>query len=93
MDCTGEPAWESPWGLGRPGWHIECSTMASALLGDNLDIHGGGVVCIITREYLINSSSLFTFHFLNNILNLTHPLFCSFLSFTIPFFLFLFFFL
>ena len=39
----GEPAWESPWGGGRPGWHIECSVMASQLLGDNMDIHGGGI--------------------------------------------------
>lgn len=38
----GEPAWESPWGLGRPGWHIECSTMASSILGETIDIHGGG---------------------------------------------------
>lgn len=37
-----EPAWESPWGLGRPGWHIECSTMVHALFGDTIDIHGGG---------------------------------------------------
>lgn len=37
-----EPAWSSPWGLGRPGWHIECSAMSMALLGDNFDIHGGG---------------------------------------------------
>ncbi|KAF7315877.1 DALR-2 domain-containing protein [Mycena indigotica] len=39
----GEPAWPSPWGPGRPGWHIECSVMASAILGDNMDIHSGGV--------------------------------------------------
>jgi cysteinyl-tRNA synthetase len=39
----GEPSWESPWGAGRPGWHIECSVMASDIIGDNLDIHGGGV--------------------------------------------------
>lgn len=39
---AGEPAWESPWGMGRPGWHIECSTMASSLLGETIDIHGGG---------------------------------------------------
>ncbi|KAL1690354.1 tRNA synthetases class I (C) catalytic domain-containing protein [Schizophyllum commune] len=39
----GEPYWESPWGHGRPGWHIECSVMASAILGDNMDIHSGGV--------------------------------------------------
>jgi cysteinyl-tRNA synthetase len=38
----GEPAWPSPWGDGRPGWHIECSAMAHALLGEPLDIHGGG---------------------------------------------------
>lgn len=38
----GEPFWESPWGPGRPGWHIECSVMASRYLGDTLDIHGGG---------------------------------------------------
>eukprot|EP00531_Pseudo-nitzschia_arenysensis_P006709 CAMPEP_0116125550 /NCGR_PEP_ID=MMETSP0329-20121206/5867_1 /TAXON_ID=697910 /ORGANISM="Pseudo-nitzschia arenysensis, Strain B593" /LENGTH=775 /DNA_ID=CAMNT_0003619591 /DNA_START=119 /DNA_END=2446 /DNA_ORIENTATION=- len=39
----GEPWWESPWGAGRPGWHIECSVMASDIIGENLDIHGGGV--------------------------------------------------
>lgn len=38
----GEPVWESPWGLGRPGWHIECSAMASAIIGQTLDIHTGG---------------------------------------------------
>ena len=38
----GEPSWESPWGAGRPGWHIECSAMSSALLGETFDIHGGG---------------------------------------------------
>ena len=39
----GEPAWESPWGPGRPGWHIECSAMSIKLLGESLDIHGGGL--------------------------------------------------
>jgi cysteinyl-tRNA synthetase len=39
----GEPAWPSPWGMGRPGWHIECSAMAGALLGEIFDIHGGGI--------------------------------------------------
>ncbi len=39
----GEVGWESPWGRGRPGWHIECSAMATALLGDEIDIHCGGV--------------------------------------------------
>ena len=38
----GEPAWESPWGPGRPGWHIECTAMSLSYLGDTLDIHGGG---------------------------------------------------
>jgi cysteinyl-tRNA synthetase len=38
----GEPAWDSPWGKGRPGWHIECSVMSSELLGAHFDIHGGG---------------------------------------------------
>jgi len=38
----GEPAWDSPWGPGRPGWHIECSTMATKYLGSPIDIHGGG---------------------------------------------------
>lgn len=39
---TGEPAWESPWGSGRPGWHIECSTMSLKYLGETFDFHGGG---------------------------------------------------
>jgi cysteinyl-tRNA synthetase len=39
----GEPAWQSPWGPGRPGWHIECSAMSAALLGTHFDIHGGGM--------------------------------------------------
>ncbi|MBW1878832.1 MAG: cysteine--tRNA ligase [Deltaproteobacteria bacterium] len=39
----GEPAWDSPWGPGRPGWHIECSAMARSCLGDKIDIHGGGL--------------------------------------------------
>ncbi len=38
-----EPAWESPWGRGRPGWHIECSAMSTRCLGDHFDIHGGGM--------------------------------------------------
>ena len=39
---TGEPSWDSPWGKGRPGWHIECSAMSEELLGNHFDIHGGG---------------------------------------------------
>jgi cysteinyl-tRNA synthetase len=38
----GEPAWQSPWGMGRPGWHIECSAMNLHHLGEQIDIHGGG---------------------------------------------------
>ena len=40
--APGEPTWESPWGPGRPGWHIECSAMSTAYLGNTIDIHGGG---------------------------------------------------
>ncbi len=39
----GEPSWPSPWGNGRPGWHIECSAMSRKLLGESFDIHGGGL--------------------------------------------------
>ncbi len=44
------PAWDSPWGRGRPGWHIECSAMVRALLGDSIDIHGGGVDLIFPHH-------------------------------------------
>lgn len=43
MAKPGEPAWESPWGAGRPGWHIECSAMSTCCLGNHFDIHGGGM--------------------------------------------------
>ncbi len=43
MAKPGEPSWPSPWGEGRPGWHIECSVMSEALLGTRFDIHGGGM--------------------------------------------------
>ena len=43
MAKPGEPAWESPWGMGRPGWHIECSAMSTCCLGNHFDIHGGGM--------------------------------------------------
>jgi cysteinyl-tRNA synthetase len=39
----GEPSWDSPWGAGRPGWHIECSAMSTTLLGSHFDLHGGGM--------------------------------------------------
>ena len=45
-----EPAWPSPWGLGRPGWHIECSAMASEILGPQIDIHGGGLDLIFPHH-------------------------------------------
>lgn len=46
----GEPYWESPWGKGRPGWHIECSVMSSRYLGDRFDIHGGGTDLIFPHH-------------------------------------------
>ncbi len=46
----GEPAWESPWGPGRPGWHIECSAMALHTLGEQIDIHGGGADLIFPHH-------------------------------------------
>jgi cysteinyl-tRNA synthetase len=46
----GEPWWDSPWGKGRPGWHIECSTMAREALGDQIDIHGGGTDLIFPHH-------------------------------------------
>jgi cysteinyl-tRNA synthetase len=46
----GEPCWDSPWGPGRPGWHIECSVMSSALLGERFDIHGGGIDLIFPHH-------------------------------------------
>jgi cysteinyl-tRNA synthetase len=47
---TGEPYWESPWGKGRPGWHIECSAMSRKFLGDTIDIHGGGMDLIFPHH-------------------------------------------
>ncbi|MFA6078878.1 MAG: cysteine--tRNA ligase [Candidatus Omnitrophota bacterium] len=46
----GEPRWDSPWGPGRPGWHIECSVMSSDILGDEFDIHGGGIDLIFPHH-------------------------------------------
>jgi cysteinyl-tRNA synthetase len=57
----GEPAWESPWGPGRPGWHIECSAMSLKYLGDQIDIHGGGQDLIFPHhENEIAQSESFT---------------------------------
>ena len=47
---AGEPAWESPWGQGRPGWHLECSAMGMELLGERMDIHSGGVDLIFPHH-------------------------------------------
>lgn len=47
---AGEPAWDSPWGKGRPGWHIECSAMANHHLGKQIDIHGGGLDLIFPHH-------------------------------------------
>ena len=46
----GEPSWPSPWGPGRPGWHIECSAMSRRLLGKTFDIHGGGLDLIFPHH-------------------------------------------
>jgi cysteinyl-tRNA synthetase len=57
----GEPSWESPWGLGRPGWHIECSAMSRKYLGEQIDIHGGGADLIFPHhENEIAQSESFT---------------------------------
>lgn len=47
---AGEPGWDSPWGRGRPGWHLECSAMSAALLGEVFDIHGGGIDLIFPHH-------------------------------------------
>ena len=57
----GEPQWESPWGLGRPGWHIECSAMSLKYLGETIDLHGGGQDLIFPHhENEIAQSECFT---------------------------------
>jgi cysteinyl-tRNA synthetase len=50
LSSADEPGWESPWGRGRPGWHIECSAMSAAYLGDVFDIHGGGIDLIFPHH-------------------------------------------
>ena len=61
--APGEPAWESPWGPGRPGWHIECSTMATKFLGKTVDIHGGGLdLCFPHHECEIAQVTPFLDH-------------------------------
>ena len=72
-----EPAWASPWGLGRPGWHIECSAMARRYLGDTIDIHGGGNDLIfphheneIAQSESCNAAPLATYWLHNGMLQL-----------------------
>lgn len=50
FEKPGEPAWDSPWGRGRPGWHIECSAMVRSVLGRSVDIHGGGLDLIFPHH-------------------------------------------
>src|SRR4051812_46902626 len=58
----GEPAWDSPWGQGRPGWHIECSAMSGALLGETFDIHGGGIDLVFPHHENEIAQSRCAFH-------------------------------
>jgi cysteinyl-tRNA synthetase len=68
---AGEPAWDSPWEAGRPGWHIECTVMALDLLGDDFDLHGGGEdLCFPHHEneraQALGASHRFARHWLHN---------------------------
>jgi cysteinyl-tRNA synthetase len=58
----GEPAWPSPWGSGRPGWHIECSAMSAAFLGETFDIHGGGIDLVFPHHENEIAQSRCAFH-------------------------------
>jgi len=67
----GEPSWESPWGPGRPGWHIECSAMALDILGDGFDIHGGGTDLVFPHHeneiaQAVAADRVFARHWLHN---------------------------
>ena len=69
----GEPSWESPWGLGRPGWHIECSAMCLKYLGETADIHGGGLDLVfphheneIAQSEAFSGSAPFVKYWLHN---------------------------
>ncbi len=73
----GEPSWESPWGNGRPGWHIECSAMAKKHLGDSFDIHGGGIDLIfphheneIAQSESANGKKMVNYWMHNNFINM-----------------------
>ena len=71
-----DPGWDSPWGYGRPGWHIECSAMSEKILGSKIDIHGGGMDLIfphheneIAQSESKNLSSFSNFWIHNNLIN------------------------
>ena len=68
-----EPSWDSPWGKGRPGWHLECSTMSKKFLGNEFDIHGGGIDLIfphheneIAQSRCANDSKIFAKYWVHN---------------------------
>ena len=70
---TDEPSWDSPWGKGRPGWHLECSAMAKKYLGHDFDVHGGGVDLLfphheneIAQSRCANDSKAFANYWLHN---------------------------
>ena len=70
---TDEPSWDSPWGKGRPGWHLECSAMSKKYLGDEFDVHGGGVDLLfphheneIAQSRCANDSKAFANYWLHN---------------------------
>ncbi|MDB4845549.1 cysteine--tRNA ligase [Candidatus Pelagibacter sp.] len=69
----GEPLWESPWGKGRPGWHLECSAMSKKFLGNEFDIHGGGIDLIfphheneIAQSRCANDTKVFANYWIHN---------------------------
>ncbi len=68
-----EPSWDSPWGKGRPGWHLECSAMSKRFLGDEFDIHGGGIDLLfphheneIAQSRCANDTKIFAKYWLHN---------------------------
>ena len=70
---TDEPSWDSPWGKGRPGWHLECSAMSKKFLGNEFDIHGGGIDLIfphheneIAQSRCANDSKIFAKYWVHN---------------------------
>ncbi|MFL2897164.1 MAG: cysteine--tRNA ligase [Candidatus Pelagibacter sp.] len=70
---TDEPAWDSPWGKGRPGWHLECSAMSKKFLGNEFDIHGGGIDLIfphheneIAQSRCANDTKVFANYWVHN---------------------------